>query len=461
MMSLDAVHQLLEQIRLESTPGRKVDRLKTAICNNPQADILRRILDPKDPIKRLARVSDKTLLAILGPCEALDAYLAITVLPAGSASSSIEELWAVIMKLAATHGPKSHQQKTQLLATYLRRCTISARAVIVQTLCGRFRCGMSIALLKKAFELTDAPLAAVIDHLEDPKYRFKPMLCRTHHPTVLPYAAAKESHVYEYKYDGFRVIYLHHEGRVVAYTRNLKDLPALAKWLRTRLGHGDQTVVVDMELTADSFQQVSTVIMRKQLPAIDLTVHLFDALWLGKCLIQEPYLVRKAALRQWCDRLALDVYTPYYALPETQAQLLDGALASNYQGVILKDKMALYTPGERKAWVKLKPVFHQADLLVLKRIVGKGHRQACGSVLVGAKSGSHVVEVAQVGSGFKEADLKTLLDTDDKEPLVIQVHYQGVQRSSKYAGGISLRFPVFKRFRFDKGVSDLTELTNL
>ena len=133
---------------------------------------------------------------------------------------------------------------------------------------------------------------------------------------------------------------------------------------------------------------------------------------------------------------------------------------------MVKDIASPYAAGRRgKAWRKLKPV-HTFDLVVLAAEWGHGRRRGWLSNLhLGARDprdGGFVM----VGKTFKgltdallvwqtEAFLARELGRDAgtvhvRPDLVVEVAIDGVQASTRYPGGVALRFARVKRYRPDK-----------
>ena len=144
---------------------------------------------------------------------------------------------------------------------------------------------------------------------------------------------------------------------------------------------------------------------------------------------------------------------------------LDEALASGHEGVMIKAEDAKYAAGRRgSAWLKVKPV-HTLDLVVLAVEWGSGRRQGWLSNLhLGASDG--VGGFVMLGKTFKGLTDETLawqthrfleLEIERsgrvvtvKPEQVVEVAFDGVQRSTRYPGGMALRFARVKGYRPDK-----------
>jgi len=154
-----------------------------------------------------------------------------------------------------------------------------------------------------------------------------------------------------------------------------------------------------------------------------------------------------------------------------QAQtVLEGALASGNEGVVMKSLASTYDAGRRGAgWVKVKPA-PTLDLVVLAAEWGSGRRTGLLSNLhLGARdpdTGGFVM-LGKTFKGLTDATLKWQteklqeLATQSSDwvvrvrpELVVEIAFDGVQKSSTYPGGMALRFARVKRYRDDKSASE-------
>jgi ATP-dependent DNA ligase len=158
-------------------------------------------------------------------------------------------------------------------------------------------------------------------------------------------------------------------------------------------------------------------------------------------------------------------------------RVLDEALRVGHEGVVVKDASSPYAAGRRgKAWRKVKPV-RTYDLVVLGAEWGHGRRQGYLSNLhLGARdaeSGGFVM----VGKCFKGLtdellawQTKELLARETERrgiavivrpQLVVEIALDGVQASTRYAGGVALRFARVKRYRPDKHADEADTIQDL
>jgi DNA ligase-1 len=146
------------------------------------------------------------------------------------------------------------------------------------------------------------------------------------------------------------------------------------------------------------------------------------------------------------------------------------ALARGHEGVVVKSLSVAYAAGRRgSGWVKVKPV-HTLDLVVLAVEWGSGRRAGwLSNIHVGARdpdSGGFVM----LGKTFKGMTDEMLAWQTERftdlalEPesirdsyvvkvrpeQVVEIAFDGLQRSSRYPGGVALRFARVLRYRDDK-----------
>jgi DNA ligase-1 len=150
-------------------------------------------------------------------------------------------------------------------------------------------------------------------------------------------------------------------------------------------------------------------------------------------------------------------------------QFADDAIARGHEGVVVKSLAAAYEAGRRGAgWLKVKPV-HTLDLVVLAAEWGHGRRRGWLSNLhLGARDpGGGFVMLGKTFKGLTDELLRwqtealLALETarDDwtvvvRPELVVEIAFDGVQSSSRYPGGVALRFARVLRYRPDKSAAE-------
>ncbi|HJP66406.1 MAG TPA: ATP-dependent DNA ligase, partial [Actinomycetota bacterium] len=283
----------------------------------------------------------------------------------------------------------------------------------------------------------------------------------------------------EWKLDGAR-LQVHRLGTEVrAFTRNLADVTERSPEVVAAVAALPMdSVILDGEAIAlrggerpEPFQvTMSRFGSRLEVEQLRRTVPLspffFDILHLdGEDLIDRPGSERAAVLQQSIpERLRIPRAVADDATQATP--VMDEALARGHEGVMVKSLDAPYEAGRRgTGWLKVKRAT-TLDLVVLAAEWGHGRRRGWLSNLhLGARD-PESGEFVMLGKTFKGMTDQMLawqterfqeLETrrDDytvyvRPELVVEVAFDGVQRSTRYPGGVALRFARVKGYRPDK-----------
>ncbi|MFJ8666574.1 ATP-dependent DNA ligase [Streptomyces sp. NPDC093600] len=315
----------------------------------------------------------------------------------------------------------------------------------------------------------------------------QPMLAHTA-TSVTEAVAALGPCVVEEKLDGIRVQVHREGGEVRVFTRSLDDITA-------RL---PEVVAVAHETSADSFILDGEVIALdpatgRPMPFQDIASRVgsrldvataratlpvspvfFDVLAAeGEVLIDRPGRERHAVLARLLPeplrvrRTVVDDPASADQVEGAEAFFTD-TLARGHEGVLVKALDAPYVAGRRgRTWLKVKPV-HTLDLVVLAAEWGHGRRTGLLSNLhLGARAADGTF--VMLGKTFKGLTdemlrrqteiLRELAVEDDgftvrvRPELVVEIAYDGLQRSTRYPAGVTLRFARVLRHRPDKPAS--------
>ena len=299
--------------------------------------------------------------------------------------------------------------------------------------------------------------------------------------------------VFEAKLDGARV-QIHRSGDDVSiYTRSLDDVTArLPEVVEATLALPVTDLIADGEaialrpdgrphrfqVTASRFGRGGgrgvkdrSVDVTAARAAQQLSVFFFDVLHLdGVDLLDEPTRDRLSALdaivpsAQRVDRL-------FTSDAQAAQRFLDVTLAAGHEGLMAKAPSAPYEAGRRGAgWLKVKPV-HTLDLVVLAVEWGSGRRTGkLSNIHLGARdprSGEFVM-LGKTFKGMTDAmlDWQTARFTELADgpadgwvvrlrpEQVVEIAFDGVQTSSRYPGGMALRFARVLRYRDDKSPAE-------
>ena len=285
----------------------------------------------------------------------------------------------------------------------------------------------------------------------------------------------------ERKLDGIR-IQAHKRGdEVRIFTRSLDDITdRLPEVVEVVAALPAETLVLDGEAIAlhpDGRPQPFQVTgartassrnpehLRRQTP---LTTYVFDVLhYDGRSLLDEPLSARREVMQgllQPQNRVASVVTDG----PEVAQQFFDDQIAAGHEGVVIKDLASPYAAGRRGgSWVKVKPR-HTLDLVVLAVERGSGRRRGTlSNIHLGARDGDGFVMLGKTFKGMTDQMLAwqttrftELAAGDDgwivtvRPEQVVEIAFDGLQRSSRYPARLALRFARVLRYRDDKTAAE-------
>jgi DNA ligase-1 len=424
--------------------------------------------------------------------------------PAPTPSLGLLEVGATMTRIATIAGAGSQAARREELDALFSRATEVEQRFLAGLLLGELRQGalegvMAEAVAKAAdipaaqvrralmlsgnlAEVAEAALGEGSDGLArfrlTPLQPIQPMLAQTAEDVP---SALERIHpaVVEWKLDGAR-IQAHRVGDDVRlFTRNLADItdrvPEIVEQVRALPA---ETLILDGEAIAlrkDGRAQPFQVTMGRFGTRVDverlretvpLSPFFFDCLHVdGEDLVDLPARERLAAL----DRIVpepLRVPRIETEEPDEGQRFLVDTLARGNEGVMVKSLDAPYEAGRRGAgWLKVK-VAHTLDLVVLAVEWGSGRRRGKLSNLhLGARdpaTGGFVM-LGKTFKGLTDAMLawqtERLLELETgregrvvnvRPELVVEIAFDGVQTSTRYRGGMALRFARVKGYRPDK-----------
>ena len=313
----------------------------------------------------------------------------------------------------------------------------------------------------------------------------------------------------EWKWDGIRVQAVagrRADGMMAArlYSRTGEDIsgsfPDLIEALRLPAAiDGELLVVRDGRVR--SFNVLQQRLNRKTVNAkllADFPAHLraYDLLVEGdEDLREQPFTVRRARLEALIARLddpRIDIspLVPFATWDELAAARRDpaaagaGADADAVEGVMLKRRDAPYVPGRPKGlWWKWKRDPFTVDAVLLYAQRGHGKRSSYYSdytfgVWTTGEDGEQLVPVGKAYFGFTDEELiqidryvrrntvdrfgpvREVVHETDKG-LVMEVAFEGLQRSTRHKSGLAMRFPRISRLRWDKPPHEADRLETL
>jgi ATP-dependent DNA ligase I len=427
--------------------------------------------------------------------------------PAGTPTLELLEVDEAVTRLEGISGKGSQAARRGELETLFARATESEQRLLVGLFLGELRQGALEGVMAEAVaKAASVPVGAVrraamftgdlaaiaeIAMREGPsgldRFRLEPlrpvtpMLAQTAEDVGGALARLGGRASVEWKLDGAR-IQAHRVGREVrVFTRNLADISSRVPEIVAAVGGLDvDAIVLDGEAIAlrpdgrpEPFQVTMSRFGTKAAAderSSPLTAFFFDCLHVdGGDLVDAPAHERLAALD---SALPADLVVPRVETddPDRAQAFLADTLARGHEGVMVKSLDAPYEAGRRGAgWLKVKPA-HTLDLVVLAAEWGHGRRQGKLSNLhLGARDPEHgsFVMLGKTFKGMTDAMLAWQTEhllglatareghiVHVRPELVIEVAFDGVQTSSRYPGGVALRFARVKGYRPDKSPAE-------
>ncbi|MCP9274418.1 ATP-dependent DNA ligase [Mycolicibacterium arenosum] len=433
--------------------------------------------------------------------------------PADQPSLTVHGVDAVFTEIGAVAGKGSQTRRAELLGATFGAATEAEQTFLRRLLGGELRQGALVGVMADAVAAASglpapevrraamlggalpAVAAAALTGGADALAQFRltvgtpvgPMLAQTATGVDAALEKLGGTAVFEAKLDGARV-QIHRDGdRISVYTRSLDDvtdrLPEVVDATRalpvTTLIADGEAIALRPDGRPDRFQVTASRFGKRagrDTGAAPLSVFFFDLLHVdGTDVLDLPAAERSALLDaivpgdQRVDRLQTADATAAQAF-------LDRTLAAGHEGVMAKSPTAPYEAGRRGAgWLKVKPV-HTLDLVVLAIEWGSGRRTGkLSNIHLGARdpaTGGFVM----LGKTFKGMTDEMLawqterfLEIADgptdgyvvrvRPEQVVEIALDGVQGSSRYPGGMALRFARVVRYRDDKtpGEADTVE----
>jgi DNA ligase 1 len=443
----------------------------------------------------------------------------------------VKDVVSGLQGLLGLEGKGTVGRKVELAATLLRRATPREALYITRTLLSDLRIGVADSLLLDAlayaffdnnkearqnledkYLLTNdlgiiAKAAATGDTKALKKISLQPgipsqvMLSTKVKDIEEGFEACGKPAVFEYKYDGFRVL-IHKKGdRVWLFTRRLENVtaqfPDVVEVVKQNIK--GESFIFDSEVVGydaktkkyQPFEYISQRIRRKYNIAelqtkLPVEVNIFDVLYYnGENCMEKPLLERRKLVEKVVPTKKL-VLRPAIQLITDDAEkaqaFYEKALSEGEEGVMIKRQDAPYCQGRYVGYmVKLKPILQDLDLVIVGAEYGTGKRGGWFTSYIVACRGEDgdFIEVGKVSSGLKEKEeegmtykemtalIKEII-TEEKEgyvsvkpKLVVAVNYQNIQKSPAYTSGYALRFPRITAYRPDRTTSDIATIDDI
>ncbi len=297
--------------------------------------------------------------------------------------------------------------------------------------------------------------------------------------------------IVEDKYDGIRSQVHFDSGRVRIYSRGMEEIthvfPEVARAFESLNGSGliDGEILAWRDGRALNFNVLQQRLARKNVRAallaeIPVAFMAYDLLLRdGQVFFHSSLEERRRLLLEALQSQPMPLMLSPQHLVATHDEidrLFLQARERGNEGLLLKRKDSRYEPAKRSgAWMKLKRAYGTLDVVITSAQQGSGRRATVFSDYTFAvRSGEKFVSVGKAYSGLTDAEVKELTkvlraaSTDRFGPVmvvrpevVLEVAFDGIQKSSRHKSGYALRFPRILRWRQDKKPEDCDDLARV
>jgi DNA ligase-1 len=412
-----------------------------------------------------------------------------------------------------------------LLEAWLDALDADGRWALLKLVTGGLRVGVSARLAwQAAADFGDVEVADIqeIWHGQSPPYadllawldgkaerptpeahgRFRPVMLAQPIDEAVDFARLDpDAYAAEWKWDGIRVQAVSEGGVKRLYSRTGEDVsPAFPDVLAALTYEGaiDGELLVLRDGRVAPFGDLQQRLNRKTADAKLMVTHpagirAYDLLAAdGEDLRAMPFAERRARLEVFIagagsDRLDLSplvTFRTWDDLAALRAGPPEGD-AQSAEGLMLKRLDSVYEAGRPKGpWFKWKRDPHLIDAVLMYAQRGHGKRSSFYSdftfgVWTGDADGIPVLTpVGKAYFGFTDEELKQLdkfvrdntverfgpvrsVKAGRDFGLVLEVAFEGLQRSKRHKSGVAMRFPRINRIRWDKPAAEADELATL
>jgi DNA ligase-1 len=427
---------------------------------------------------------------------------------------TLSEVIERLQKASRSDGPK-------VLAGLLDNAEIAARFAIIKLVTGGLRIGISARLAKQAladFGKVDVveieelwhgltppyiPLFAWLEGKADKPEKtaqalFRPVMLSTPVSDSDLEKLDPADYAAEWKWDGIRVQAVCEGGVRRLYSRTGDDIsgafPDLVEAMDFDAALDGELLVGDPTQATGTFSDLQQRLNRKtvspkirqQFPAF---VRCYDLLQEGtEDLRALPFAERRKRLERFIKTLdptrfdlsPLAPYADWHTLEAMRKEPPHPVI----EGVMMKRWDSTYVAGRPKGpWFKWKRDPFTVDAVLMYAQRGHGKRSSFYSdytfgVWQGEQGAEELVPVGKAYFGFTDEELKQIdkyvrdntierfgpvrsVRADRKQGLVLEIAFEGLNRSTRHKSGVAMRFPRISRLRWDKPSDEADRIETL
>jgi DNA ligase-1 len=327
---------------------------------------------------------------------------------------------------------------------------------------------------------------------------------RLFHPVLFMLASPLENrsvknpdeYLAEEKFDGMRAQVHADGGRAEIYNRDLNRItntfPDLAEFFAKRtlsetVIDGEICVYKDDTIMPFQFLQKRTGLKKpgkKIIAEYPVLFVAYDLLCLkGEPISGLPLFKRRQKLERLAETAHIPVAAQYELAGGTDIdELFERALNHGNEGLVLKQKESTYEYGQRsQSWLKVKKPGGSFDTVIMYAHADSGKR---GGLYSGFTLGIRVkddgrfeeefIPIGKVYGGCSDEELKKLnneikkLAAEKYGPtlgllpgIVVEIEFDDIRENRRTKAGYTLRFPCFKRIRWDLSPEDTHTLKDV
>ncbi len=264
------------------------------------------------------------------------------------------------------------------------------------------------------------------------------------------------------KLDGNRCVAIKENGITKFFTRKGQEIEGMIQlqnefesYPDNNVFDGELLLANDKDLPSDELFRETQKVVRKKGEKTNLQFHMFDTLPLlefksGKS--KKSYEQRRNTINTFSDSEYIKILPTLYEGDNKSVifEIMNWVEANGYEGLMVNRANGLYQSKRTTDLLKVKKM-KSADLICIGLEEGSGRNQGrLGAILVEYKGG-----VTKVGSGFTDEEREYFWNNQDEiSGRIAEIKYfnESMDDKTKQA---SLRFPIFKTVRLDKGVDDV------
>ena len=434
-----------------------------------------------------------------------------------SAAPTLSQIVETLQQASRSDGPK-------LVERWLDDLDASGRYALLKLITGGMRIGVSSRLMKQALadyggkDVTEIeelwhglapPYLPLFDWLDGKADKpenlaaapFRPVMLAN--PTDLDELARYDPADYlaEWKWDGIRVQVTAEKGVCRIYSRTGDDISGAFPDLLEAMefdGAIDGELLVghfeDGAIRTGTFSDLQQRLNRKTVPAklqkrFPAVLRAYDLLQAGADDLRPlAFEARRERLEGFVDalpkeRFDLSPLVPFESWEEI-AEKRNAPPDPVIEGLMLKRRDSAYVPGRPKGpWFKWKRDPYLIDAVLMYAQRGHGKRSSFYSdytfgVWTGAADDAQLVPVGKAYFGFTDEELKQIdkfvrdntierfgpvrsVRAEPDHGLVLEVAFEGLNRSTRHKSGVAMRFPRISRLRWDKPPHEADQLETL